>query len=173
MSAGIFTALALVLPLTMTAAAQGGRVATDVTRALHTYPHLTVFDAVTTDVVDDVVMLSGKVTKPFKKAELAERMRGIDGIAEVRNDIGVLPESTEDDALRARMARAIYGHPAFHRYAAMPHPPIRIVVEHGAVTLTGVVPTEVDRTLARSLAAAHAEREVICALRTAGESRAP
>ena len=55
----------------------------------------------------------------------------------------------------------------------MPHPPIRIVVEHGAVTLTGVVPTEVDRTLARSLAAAHAEREVICALRTAGESRAP
>lgn len=173
MSARILTALALVLALTMTAAAQAGRVAADVARALHSYPQLTVFDAVTIEVIDHVVMLSGKVTRPFKKAELAERMRAIDGVVEVRNDIGVLPESAEDDALRARVARAIYGHPAFHRYAAMPHPPIRIVVEHGAVTLSGVVPTEVDRTLARSLAAAQAGREVTCALRTVGESRAP
>jgi osmotically-inducible protein OsmY len=35
----------------------------------------------------------------------------------------------------------------------MANPPIHIVVERGRVTLTGVVNSEVDRMLARSLAA--------------------
>jgi hyperosmotically inducible protein len=34
----------------------------------------------------------------------------------------------------------------------MANPPVHIVVEHGRVTLTGVVQSEVERTLARSLA---------------------
>jgi osmotically-inducible protein OsmY len=34
----------------------------------------------------------------------------------------------------------------------MPNPPIHIIVEHGRVTLTGVVQSDVDRMLARSLA---------------------
>ena len=55
--------------------------------------------------------------------------------------------SIHDDELRHRVARAIYGDPAFWRYAAMANPPIHIVVEHGRVTLTGVVPTDVDRLL--------------------------
>jgi hyperosmotically inducible protein len=50
------------------------------------------------------------------------------------------------------VARAIYNHPAFWRYAQMTNPPIHIIVEGGRITLTGVVDSEVDRMLANSLA---------------------
>ena len=67
-------------------------------------------------------------------------------------EIAVLPVSTFDDELRFKIARSIYGHSNFWNYAIMPNPPIHIVVEHGRVTLTGVVNSDVDRMLARSLA---------------------
>jgi hyperosmotically inducible protein len=70
----------------------------------------------------------------------------------VNNQIGVLPVSPFDDDLRYRIARAIYGHSNFWQYAAMANPPIHIVVEQGRVTLTGVVNSNVERMLARSLA---------------------
>ena len=68
------------------------------------------------------------------------------------NDIGVLPVSPFDDELRYRIARAIYSNASFWHYAAMANPPIHIVVENGRVTLTGVVNSNVERMLARSLA---------------------
>ena len=64
----------------------------------------------------------------------------------------MLPVSQFDDELRYRIARAIYGNPSFWNYAIMPNPPIHIIVEHNRVTLSGVVQSEVDRMLARSLA---------------------
>ena len=70
----------------------------------------------------------------------------------MRNQIAVLPVSQFDDELRYRIARSIYGNSNFWNYAIMANPPIHIVVEHGRVTLTGVVQSEVDRMLARSLA---------------------
>ena len=53
----------------------------------------------------------------------------------------------------------------------MPNPPIHIIVEHGHVTLTGVVPSGVDRALARSLATGQGELSVVNALRTDAEGR--
>src|SRR6185503_7467690 len=50
-------------------------------------------------------------------------------------------------------ASSIYNNSNFWNYAIMPNPPIHIVVEHGRVTLTGVVQSEVDRMLARALSA--------------------
>jgi hyperosmotically inducible protein len=64
----------------------------------------------------------------------------------------VLPVSQFDDELRYRIARSIYNNSNFWNYAIMANPPIHIVVEHGRVTLTGVVQSNVDRMLARSLA---------------------
>jgi hyperosmotically inducible protein len=162
-------ALALALCLPLPAAAQTDadtRLHAEISRALHAYSRLTIFDDVGTSVQQGVVTLTGKVTLPFKKDEVGSRVAAVDGVRELRNDIGILPVSIEDDELRKRLARAIYGNPAFHRYAAMPNPPIHILVEHGRVTLTGIVPTELDRTLARSLAAGHGERSVTCALET-------
>jgi len=165
-------ALALTLWLPLPSLAQSNadaRLQADITRSLRSYARLTIFDDISVQVQDGLVTLTGKVTMAFKKEEIAGRVRALDGVHELRNLIGVLPASAEDDALRTRVARAIYGSPAFHRYAAMPHPPIHILVEYGRVTLTGVVSTEVDRALARSLAAGQGERSLTCALRTDAE----
>ena len=65
-----------------------------------------------------------------------------------------------DDTLRRTIARAIYGHPAFWRDAAMPEPPIQILVNDGHVILTGTVAGELERALASSLARGHGEASV-------------
>jgi len=139
-----------------------------VMRAVTTYPRFTIFDDINVQAEGGVVTLTGRVTMPVKKDELERRVSAVDGVKSVRNDIDILPASTGDDELRQRLARAIYGHAAFWRYAAMPHPPIHIVIEDGRVTLTGTVFSEADRTLARSLATGHGELSVTNALRTGG-----
>ena len=143
----------------------------DIARSVQTYPRFTVFDDVQVQVANGVATLTGRVTMQFKKEELARRASTLDGVREVRNEIGVLPASQVDDELRHKVARAIYGNAAFWQYAAMPNPPIHIIVEAGRVTLTGVVRSDVDRTLARSLAGGHGELSVTSALRIEAEAR--
>jgi hyperosmotically inducible protein len=89
----------------------------------------------------------------------------------VVNTLEVLPVSQFDDELRIRIARAIYGNSNFWNYAIMPNPPIHIIVERGRVTLTGVVQSNVDRMLARSLATNFAAFSVTNNLKTDTEIR--
>jgi hyperosmotically inducible protein len=124
----------------------------DVAKEVRQYSRFTVFDDVSAAIDNGVVTLMGKVTMPFKREEIAARVARVEGVREVRNELGVLPVSPFDDELRFRIARAIYSNAAFWHYAAMANPPIHIVVEHGRVTLTGVVNNNVERMLARSLA---------------------
>ena len=126
--------------------------ATRVAEAVRLYPQLSVFDDVNVDVKEATVTLSGCVTMPYKRDGIAARVAKVDGVRTVTNDIHVLPPSTTDSDLRTRIAQAIYGHPGFWRYASMAVPPIRIIVSSGRVTLNGLVDTEVDRTLAFTLA---------------------
>lgn len=159
-------ALALWLPADVTAQTDAdARLSAEIHRSLRAYARLTIFDDVQADVHDGVVTLTGRVTMAAKREELSGLVGAVEGVRELHNEIGVLPASSTDDELRKRIARAIYGSPAFRRYAAMSSPPIHILVEHGHVTLSGVVPTDVDRRLARSLAAGHGERSFACALR--------
>ena len=109
---------------------------------------------------------------PFKKEEIERRAQAAAPGYSLTNDIDVLPASVHDDALRKRVARAIYGKAAFWRQAAMANPPIHIIVEHGRVTLTGVVPTDVDRALARSLATGLGELSLTNDLQTDAEVEA-
>ena len=141
-------------------------------RSVSSYTRYTVFDDVSVRVEAGEIVLSGKVTQPVKRDELGRRVAGIQGARGVRNDLEVLPVSIGDDRLRRSVARAIYGSPTFWRFAAMPNPPIHIIVEHGRVTLTGVVPTSVERAVAQSLATGHGEFSVVNQLRTDGEMRA-
>jgi hyperosmotically inducible protein len=142
-----------------------------VIQSINTYSRFTIFDDVNVSVENGAVTLSGKVTMPFKRDELAQRIARLDGVQSVKNDIGVLPASSYDDELRRKIARASYGNSAFWRYAAMVNPPVHIIVEHGRVTLTGVVASEVDRVLARSLATGFGELSVTNQLRTDAEVR--
>jgi hyperosmotically inducible protein len=108
---------------------------------------------------------------PYKRNDIAKRVSKVDGVREVRDEITVLPVSQFDDELRYRIARSIYGNSNFWNYAIMPNPPIHIVVEHGRVTLTGVVNSNVDRMLAQSLATQFGAMSVTNALKTDAEIR--
>jgi hyperosmotically inducible protein len=144
-------------------------VARDVQKQVLTYPQFSIFDSVHMQIDEGVVTLLGKVTMPYKKNDLEKRVAKIDGVHQVVNRITVLPVSTFDDELRFRIARAIYGNSNFWNYGIMPNPPIHIVVEHGRVTLTGVVQSDVDRMLARSLATQFGAFSVTNALKTDAE----
>jgi osmotically-inducible protein OsmY len=124
----------------------------DVAKAVNRYTQFTIFDNVDVVVKDGAVTLTGDVTMPFKRADIEKRVAKVDGVRQVRNQIKVLPASISDDQLRYRIARAIYNDPSFWNYAIGPNPPIHIIVEHGHVTLTGVVNNDTDRIIARSLA---------------------
>lgn len=117
-----------------------------------TYGKFSIFDDVNINVENRNVVLTGRVTIPLKKEEIGKRVAKVDGVRTVTNEIGVLPVNQMDQRLRTTVARAIYQHPAFWRYAEMANPPIHIIVENQRVTLTGVVGSEVDRMLAFSLA---------------------
>jgi hyperosmotically inducible protein len=147
------------------------RVADDIVREVNRYAQYTIFDDVGARVEGGVVTLTGKVTMPFKKTELGKRVKAIDGVEEVQNQIEVLPVSQFDEELRHKIARAIYRNPSFWRYASMANPPIHIIVENGRVTLTGVVNSDVERMLARSLATGWGELSVTSRLRTDAEVR--
>jgi hyperosmotically inducible protein len=123
-----------------------------VAEAILRYPRYTVFDYVDADYERGVLTIWGKVTMPFKRTDLERLVVRIEGVERVVNELDVLPVSQLDDRLRQDISRAIYGNPSFWQYASMPNPPIHIIVERGQVTLMGVVQSEVERQLARSLA---------------------
>ncbi|MBI3049936.1 MAG: BON domain-containing protein [Acidobacteria bacterium] len=141
----------------------------DVSRQVLRYPHFTIFDSIHAQVEAGVVTLTGKVTMPYKREAIADRVARVDGVREVRNEITVLPVSQWDDELRFRIARAIYGNSNFWTYGAMANPPIHIVVENGRVTLEGVVNSNVDRMLARSIASSFGAFSVTNNLKTDAE----
>lgn len=164
-----------VLLVSSAAAAQDRRdlrLVDEISRSLTRYTHLTIFDDVNAVVENGAVVLTGKVTMPYKKNDLEKRIARIDGVRSLRNEIGVLPVSPFDEQLRQRVARAIYSNPSFWNYAAMANPPIHIIVEGGHVTLAGVVNSNVERMLARSLATGLGEFSVTNALKTDAETRA-
>ena len=118
-----------------------------------------------------VVTLEGKVTMPYKKNDIEKRVARVDGVNRIVNKVGVLPVSTWDDELRYRIARAIYGNANFWNYAASANPPIHIVVDRGRVTLTGVVQSDVEKMLARSLVTQNGVLSVTNKLQTEAEAR--
>jgi len=147
------------------------QVSNDIANQVNRYTQLTIFDSITASVNDGRVVLSGWVTMPYKRDDLERRVRRVEGVNTIDNKIGVLPVSQFDDDLRFRIARAIYGHSLFWNYANMANPPIRIVVNRGRVTLEGVVQSNVERMLARSLASGFNAFEIKNSLRTDAEVR--
>jgi osmotically-inducible protein OsmY len=167
-------ALVLVVSIANTAAAASPatdlQLQQDVSRAISGCPHLTIFDDVAASVRGGIVTLTGKVTMAHKRDEIQKRVTAVQGVREVLDRIAVLPASPADDALRQRIAGAIYGNVSFWPYAVMPQPPIHIIVEDSHVTLTGVVRSEKDRLLARTLATQVGARSVTNNLRTEPEA---
>ena len=113
-----------------------------------TYYAYPIFDNVNLELRGNTLTVSGEVTQPFKKNDLGNILAQVNGVAEVVNNLKVLPLSNFDNRLRFQVARAIYGNPYFIYYADQAIPPIHIIVDNGHVTLTGVVATKMDRQVA-------------------------
>jgi hyperosmotically inducible protein len=147
------------------------QVVNDISDAVMRYSRFTIFDDVSVNVDRGTVTLTGKVTMPYKRDDIEKRVAKVDGVRQVVNHVDVLPVSGFDDELRYRIARSIYGNANFWNYSIMANPPIHIIVDHGRVTLTGVVQSNVDRVLARSLATQFGAMSVKNELRTEAEVR--
>ena len=106
------------------------------------------FNSFTLDVRQGVVTLGGDARTDVDRDSALALVQDTCGVKDVVNQVRVLPTSIFDDRIRAAVARAVYGDPVLQKYAIDPQQPIRIVVDHGHVTLTGVVNSAMDSQVA-------------------------
>ena len=129
------------------------RITREVRHELLLLPYYGVFDNLGYRVAPDgAVTLMGQVTNPTLKSDAQNVVKRIEGVERVDNQIEVLPPSPMDDQIRRAVYRAIYGNPALSPYALRAVPPIHIIVNHGNVTLEGVVARQMDKQIAETQA---------------------
>jgi hyperosmotically inducible protein len=115
---------------------------------LLTLPYYGVFDNLAYKVEGNTVTLYGQVVQPSTRGDAARRVARIEGVSQVVNNIEVLPLSSFDDNLRYRTYRTVFRTGGLYRYAMGANPSVHIVVNHGHVTLEGVVANKMDSQLA-------------------------
>jgi hyperosmotically inducible protein len=98
------------------------------------------------------VTLVGHVTQPALKSDAERVVKKIEGVEHVENQIQVLPVSPNDDRLRRDVFVAIYRYGPLQHYGVGSNRPIHIIVNHGHVTLEGVVDRQADKNIAGILA---------------------
>src|SRR6266581_8471283 len=101
------------------------RIQREVRHELLMLPYLDVFDNLAYKVEGYNVTLFGQVTRPTLKSDAENVVKKIEGVEKVDNQIEVLPPSPQDDQLRLRLYRAIYGYAPLERYAMPVNKPIR------------------------------------------------
>jgi len=106
------------------------------------------FNALGVTVQNGVVTLSGNVHDYPSRDSAIAIAETTPGVKDVIDNIEVAPTSGFDDDLRVRLYRAIYGDTVLQKYAIDPQKPIRIVVDHGHVSLYGVVDSQNDKNIA-------------------------
>ena len=117
---------------------------------LATLPYYGVYDWLEFEVrPGNTVVLRGQVVRPTTKSDAEARVKDIDGVKGVINEIEVLPLSPQDDRLRTALYRTLYNwdSPLF-RYATQSIPSIHIIVKNGRATLKGIVDSKGDAQLA-------------------------
>ena len=126
------------------------RLVKEIRHELRMLPYYGVYDWLEFEIQgDNTVVLRGQVVRPTTKSEAESRVKDVDGVSRVNNQIEVLPLSPSDDRLRLALYRAIYNFnsPLF-RYATQSVPPIHLIVDRGHATLKGVVANKGDAQLA-------------------------
>lgn len=115
-------------------------------------PNFGVYDNLSFEVKGNDVILYGQVVRPSTRTEAERRVKRIEGVDHVMNQIEVLSPSSSDDRIRRRVYRAIFSSGGLYRYAMGANPSIHIIVNGGHVTLDGVVSTKMDSQLAYTAA---------------------
>ncbi len=134
----------------VTAQTTNPRLVREIRHELVTLPYYGVFDWLSYEVrPGGEVVLHGQVVRPTTRSDAEGRVKEIDGVTRVTNDIETLPLSPNDERLRIALYRQIYGwnSPLF-RYGTQAVPSIHLIVNRGHATLKGVVANRGDANLA-------------------------
>ena len=150
--------------------AQVQTIATEARKQLTRLTQYGVFDYLWFGIADRTLVLRGFASRPILKSAAESAVKGIKGVEQIKNEIEVLPLSSNDDRIRASVYARIYSNPALSKYTSnrVPNrfgsptrsalgitndPPIgyhsiRIIVKNGEVTLYGIVDNSFDFTVA-------------------------
>jgi hyperosmotically inducible protein len=140
--------LILLAPFVLSGADNPERLVKEVRHELVMLPYYGIFDDLAYRVDGNKVTLFGAVTRPTLKSDAEKAVKKIEGVAQVDNQIEVLPLSPNDDRIRRDVYRAIFSKAGMEKYQLGAVPPIHILVKNGNVTLVGIVNGEMDKTLA-------------------------
>src|ERR1051326_2060646 len=124
------------------------RIVKEVRHQILMLPDFGTFDNIAFKLNGYDVVLVGQVTRPLLKSEAERVVKKIEGVERVENRIEVLPPSGFDDRIRRDVFNAIYRYAPLQHYGVGSNRPIRIIVNHGNVTLEGVVDRESDKNMA-------------------------
>jgi hyperosmotically inducible protein len=121
-----------------------------VRREIATVPYSNVWDWIEAEVrPDGSVLLQGDVTRPSMKTDAESRVRTLESVSRVINNIHVLSLSYFDNEIRLAVYRSLFNpNSPLTPYALGSNPSIHIVVENGKVTLQGMVSSALDKQLA-------------------------
>ncbi|MGB9120280.1 MAG: BON domain-containing protein [Candidatus Angelobacter sp.] len=124
------------------------RIMKDVRHQILMLPDFGAFDNIAFKLNGYDVTLYGQVVQPFLKNDAENVVKKIEGVERVENRIEVLPVSPNDDRLRRDLFIAIYRYGPLQHYGVGSNRPIHIIVNHGNVTLEGVVDRQSDKNMA-------------------------
>ena len=154
----------------------GMRIVKEVQKKLGGLTNFSVFDWITFGSHGKTLVLKGYASRPILKKDAESALKGISGIESVDNQLEVLPNSPNDDRIRAAVYNRVYTQPTLRKYNANQgsvaqalgpggrsvarmaggitnDPPmgfhaIHIIVKNGNVTLYGVVNNDTDKAIA-------------------------
>jgi osmotically-inducible protein OsmY len=147
------------------------RIIQEVQKKIGGLTNYAVFDWITFGIHGKTLVLNGYASRPTLKDDAGRAVKGIPGITNVENNIEVLPNSPNDDRVRAAVYNRIYTAPSLRRYNAnagrlgrglsvarmaggiTADPPlgyhaIHIIVKNGNVILYGIVSNASDSAIA-------------------------
>ena len=121
------------------------RLSGEVRHELNMIPEFTVFDNLAYRVDGGTVTLFGQVRDAIVKDSAEARVKHLEGVERVDNQIEILPASFNDDRIRRQVALAVFNDPRLFNYGIQSVPPIHIIVKNGHVNLEGMVRTQTDK----------------------------
>jgi len=152
------------------------RIVKEVQKKLAGLTNYSVFDWLTFGIQGKTIILRGYASRPILKSDAANAVKRIQGVESVDNEIEVLPNSPNDDRIRASVYNRIYTQATLRKYNANQgsvaqalgpggrsvalmaggitnDPPIgfhaiHIIVKNGNVILYGVVNNDTDKAIA-------------------------
>lgn len=156
MSVFVFSAPTVATAWSATTAAQSPeamqrlqeRISREVYHELIMLPQLTIFDHLAYKMDGVNVTLMGEVVNTILQDSAEKAVRRIEGVGQVKNEIEILPPSSNDDRIRRRVARAIFNDQRLFRYSLEAVPSIHIIVKGGHVILKGAVDNQTDKDAA-------------------------